>query len=128
MIEDPELIERILRVTAFDYCGDLFWNTDAKDAPVKMFITCSDIFWWGTADCEQVTQENILVLESAIDECEQRQDYLWGPALFVARVRRLRPQGAVLKEIPSGIRELFEACGPVRPVNFDNPLSEGRTA
>ena len=79
---------RALAATAFDNCDDLFWRVDSEYAPITMMVSCSDVFAWGCADCETITDENIDDLEKAyIDDPDN------GAALFCARLRGMRPQG-----------------------------------
>jgi hypothetical protein len=120
---DFEFVLRVLRTVAFDNCGDLWWRTDGEYAPVTFLVECSDVFWWGTADCEQVTPENVDAFEQAYrDAGAADKDYglSHGGALFCARTRALRPQGAAYPEEQS-LWPLFDACGPEREVGTGNP-------
>ena len=129
---DSEVLAFILRMFSifdgFIALGqeDLFWRIDGVYAPVTCFINCSDLFVWGCADLEPVTPENIDDLVRAIDDVRAADivdqgpgadpHAFEGPALFVARVRKMRPQRPCFKdwEKRPAICALFNACGPER--------------
>lgn len=55
------------------YYSESKWDDDAHESrPAEPhFVTyanCSDVFWWGSSDSEDITDENILVLRDTIDE------------------------------------------------------------
>jgi hypothetical protein len=111
----------------FDHAdrGDLLWR--CAGGAVTFSVNCGDLFWWGTADCEPITPENVGVLEQAIrDACVV--DRYAGPtqagSLFCARVRGMRPQGACYKSIPEAFWPLFDACGPAREADLGNPSKQ----
>jgi hypothetical protein len=116
------------------------WNDDSK---MRVSLNCSDVFAWGSADFEEITEENLPVLK------QTAQDLLdingAGSAatielsnLFAARVRGQRPQGAYLakfdkfpKDPPffihggfDKVKELYRAVGPERGIDLFNPQSE----
>jgi hypothetical protein len=138
MNNDLDFIVRVLNIFwKYDIHGDLHWNV--RDGKVAFEANCSDLFWWGTADFEEITPENIHVLEQAFvdirtacgktDLPEQTPDGIrvvskldyYGPDLFAARIRGMRPQGAVYREDNKDIWPLFDACGPVRDAGLLNP-------
>jgi hypothetical protein len=112
---------------------DIFWQTDGAYAPVTFFGNCNDMFCWGTADCEEITKEDIPDIEQALMEClrvdkrtpdDTRKAVNWFTLLWIARKRGLRPQGAAYDNksyIPEKIWRLFNACGPHRPASTGNP-------
>lgn len=117
-----EFVTRVLRIFSdLDSHDILWWNSEPC-----FFVVCNDVFAWGSADLEEITPKNIGMLEKAIVDVRKvapDEDWLWGPLLFCARVRGMRPQGAVY---PSGDRgiifaSLFDECGPHRPANLMNP-------
>lgn len=133
-----EFILRVLRVTAFDHCDDIWWRTDndkggdpwpaPRDySPVTFFVNCNDLFYWASADCEEVTEDNIALLEQTYAECEEleknkpaeetKHASLYAEHLFCARSRKMRPQGACYKYYPEALKPLFDACGPEREVD-----------
>ena len=121
-----ELIKRLLDITAFDNCDIIWWRyPDNGPRELQFFVNCNDTFAWACADCEQITLDNIDILEQSIKD-EQRilGTYTCTIAneLFSARVRKMRPQGASYIECyDKRMWSLFDACGPVRKVNFGNP-------
>lgn len=126
-----DFVLRVLRVFAFDYCRDVFWRADGEYAPVTFMAICSDVFSWGCADCETITPENIEELERAFADTKAADPQLGGilaTSLFCARVRKMRPQGAVYKSLPASLWPLFDACGPERTVGPEDPGNSSRPA
>ena len=120
-----DLTMRVLRATAFDNCDSIFWRTDDKYAPVTFLAICNDTFAWGTADCEQITEENVAVFEAASADCLAAGFSYFTSSLFAARVRRQRPQGAFYRSLcgKEALVRLFDECGPEREVGLGNPMS-----
>lgn len=115
---------RVLRVFAFEYCSDVFWRED--DGVLSMHVQCSDVFFWGSSDSEEITGENVDLLEETFAECEVvfgRYQADEAGVLFVARVRGERPQGAYYANLGDAWTVLFDACGPEREVGFGNPMT-----
>jgi hypothetical protein len=103
----------------------MFWPVTPEG--VRISVTCSDVFYWGCADAEIVTRENFPQLRQAyLDEIEASPDdvALHPGWLFVARLRNLRPQGAIYKALEYWEVPLFDAAGPPREINFSNPKSQ----
>lgn len=138
MTTDPQNIvprtlnERVLRLSAFDYTEMVWWRLNEGDPErVDFYVPCNDVFAWGCADLEQVTEENIDLLEQTLREGEEQ----FGPynadlafTLFVARVRKMRPQDAWYNSAlgkdsdeHGWWRERFDAAGPERAQDFGNP-------
>lgn len=95
--------------------NSLHWDTD-----LKFYVTCSDFFFWGCADAEDITcQEDVDLFEQAITDvgCE----HTYATDLYCAKKRKLRPQGACYEFIPKHLWSLFDACGPKREVGMINP-------
>jgi hypothetical protein len=123
MSADCDFILRVLRVASeYDLFGDLFWHMRGQSAPVAFCINCNDLFEWACADAEEVTPENIAELEKACAECLAAGDKgcIYGGSLFCCRVRKMRPQGAAYPR-NAAVWPLFDACGPERPTDFNNP-------
>lgn len=122
--EQSAFVLRVLRLMAeHDNCDGIWWRTDGEYAPVTFFINCNDLLFWGCADCERVTPENIDRLEQAYLDCLAAGDKhgLWGNGVFCARVRQMRPQGACYPKNSPTITALLDACGPKRDVDLGNP-------
>lgn len=105
--------------------SELFWRVDGDD--VRFFVNCSDCFFWGAADAEDITPETLPELEQAIEDAQNLDDpqAWWIPVLYAARRRKMRPQGALYEEkyLPPRCWPLFDACGPIREVGFPNPVA-----
>ena len=114
------LYERVLRATAFGGTDSVWWRLDDKEEELELYINCNDAFYWGCADREEITPENIEALESA-KKALGADEHGFAGLLFCARVRELRPQGALYGYIPEELWPLFDACGPVREVDIGNP-------
>ena len=130
--KNASLAERAMIATGFGYCDDLWWRmSDENPQTLQVFIRCSDLFIWGCADVEQITEENIDLLEQTFAECEERFGKYrakWAGALFGARVRKMRPQDAWYNRIIGtnsdedvAWRALFDATGEKRAQDFGNP-------
>ena len=118
---DLDFIMRVFRVTAFDNCGDIWWRTDDKYAPLTIFVNCNDVFYWAMADCEEITPDNIDVFEQAYKDAAAAENDEYpshGNDLFAARVRKMRPQPPCYKYYREKggdkLVALFDACGPER--------------
>ena len=91
------------------------WNTD-----LEFYVTCSDFFFWGCADAEDITsQEDVDLFEQAITDVGCEQTYVTD--LYCAKKRKMRPQGACYEFIPKHLWCLYDACGPEREVDIVNP-------
>lgn len=123
--EHKELHRRVL--SAFEGDGgadkdELYWRV--KPDGIHWFVNCNDLFWWGTADAEDLTAENVGVLEQAVADCRAADPVvgtLDASRLFCCRVRRMRPQGAYYPKLEKILWTLFDACGPERAVDYGNP-------
>ena len=67
------------------------------------YLDCSDTFFWGSSDAEEVTEENLHILEEVIAELKPRYDEAW------KRVRG--PEGEALKAERAAAYEAFIAGG-----------------
>jgi len=105
---------------------DVWWRTDDEYAPITLFVNCNDLFFWGCSDCEEITPDNIELLEQAVKDVKA----LTGnngdaTAVFCCRARNMRPQNAwySTNHFPAEIWPLFDAAGPEREVGPGNPKS-----
>ena len=121
---ESDLTLRVLRVFAFDNTEQVWWRTDGEYAPVTFFVKCNDLFWWGCSDCEQITEQNIDLLERTAQDLGEDDAAIYLGELFAARSRGMRPQGACYKNWPERIQVLFNACGPEREINIANPFTQ----
>lgn len=97
----------------------------AEDRPVYAtdsgwMVLCNDLFSWGCGDAEPLTEDNVLDLSNALEDCEKLGHRDAGYDLFVCRIRGERPQGAAYPKAPE-LWPLFDACGPERKTGLGNP-------
>jgi hypothetical protein len=120
---DVAFVYDILSIFAFDNTEDIWWRTDGEYAPVTFFVLCNDLFHWGTADLEKITPASLPALKQAFVDAGEAAEHgtVWAAYLFCARQRGMRPQGAQYKHINEAMWPLFDACGPLRPVEMGNP-------
>lgn len=95
----------------------LWWNTSGTYAPLQFSVMCSDTFDWATADSENLTPENIGLLEQSIADVkplgyDMGEGIHWGLVLFCARVRGRRPMRQM--RIPENLQAFFNEAGPPR--------------
>ena len=122
-----KFVMHVLKLTGeWDICGSLWWRTDGEYAPVTFFINCNDVFYWGCADAEAITPENIELLEKSMKDSSGAYQYgeLYGTMLWCARVRKQRPQGAAYPS-ERELWTLFDECGPEREIGLGNPCRPG---
>ncbi len=87
----------------------LMWRT-ADDGGIKLFAQCNDVFAWATADCEEITDDDVPVLQQALRDLQVTKEEYYLPELFVARKRHLRPQKPFYKGMTPATAALFDAC------------------
>ncbi len=122
------LVMPVLELMSKHHIHDMLsWRCDGEYAPITFWIKCSDQFWWGTADAEDVTIERLPILKKAVEDCNEIDPVLGeidGCYLFCSIVRKLRPQGCCYPENKK-LWPLFDACGPERKIDFGNPYKQG---
>jgi hypothetical protein len=125
---------RLLRFcAAYEIYDMLYWHIVTPDGfwaglgnlegRLAVSANCSDLFWWATADGEEITKETIGEFEQAVLDCIKANDefgYVYGPCLYACRCRKMRPQGAAYPKEQS-LWPLFDACGPKREIDIGNP-------
>ena len=127
-----DFILKVLEITSRYDCTDMiWWRCDGEYTPVTFFVNCNDTFAWACSDCEKITPENIQMFEDTLREVESIIDSTaYAGELFVARVRKMRPQGASYKECyDKRLWHLFDSCGPARPSDkepFGNPVDRDK--
>lgn len=114
------MIENIMKFIAEkNLQTTIFW-----DEELKFFVDCSDFFFWATSDCEELTEEDLPLLNKSIEEAG---DELTGALLYCARKRKMRPQGAYYSILKKETWHLFDACGEKREKDnklFGNPSNK----
>lgn len=120
---DNDWIIEALRLTAGEPSSEVHWRN--VEGRIELWFDCSDVFHWGSADAEQITEDLLPLLAQTRADLRAVGDVMGGDLadLFCARVRRMRPQGAWYKHVAKDRRALFDACGPHRPAEFDNPVA-----
>jgi hypothetical protein len=112
----------------YDVGEEIRWFPDSNTRKIKAWVLCNDLFWWATADGEDITLENLPLLEQTLKEVKEiASQYLakkdthtyvdiimQAISLFCCRSRKMRPQTPCYKEIPEELKPLFDACGPYR--------------
>lgn len=120
-LEEVQAVIRALQQV--DFSDELYWFV-AEDGEIRAQVNCSDVFCWATADGECVEVADIPLLLQANADLEAISGvnkYKNLEALFAARKRGMRPQDYAIPHAPSELLALYEACGPVRSNDFNNP-------
>lgn len=105
--------DKVLKYAAEqDIYEDIYWDED-----LNFYINCNDLFFWGCADSEDLTEADFDLLKQAYED----SDTMAGTLLYCCRKRNMRPQGAYYKYIEEEYWHLFDACGPEREVGLGNP-------
>lgn len=103
--QERDVIELLRRVSACDAENNFYWNDSWPEyKPIAFFINCNDFFAYA-ADSEEVTMENLPILEQAMKDCP-----VYGHLVFVARVRKQLPLPRSLERLRPEVRTLFEAA------------------
>lgn len=84
-------------------------STREDDGKIQPWILCNDLFFWGCADGEDISLEELPQLL----ECHALSPSFGGD-LWCCRKRNMRPQAAFYKCIPKSEWPLFDAAGPER--------------
>lgn len=123
------LVRRVL--TVYDEADNhelLFWRVGRETlGKIELYARCNDLFWWGTADAEEITADNVAILERTLVDLRDisvtersgkaaKRDFpeLYLSELFAARSRKMRPQRPCYDTMSQPIAALFDACGPER--------------
>src|SRR5262245_11925739 len=90
---------------------------DQAYGPDYREVLCSDLFWWGTADGEEISPATLPILEQAVADLQAANPdgtYTEADLLYCCRVRHMRPQQPYYRHIAPHLHALFDACGPDR--------------
>lgn len=128
---DNKFIEKLIKKNLLLMGSDWRKDESATDSPLpgykyvgeKLVANCSDFFFWGAADTEDVPENGLGDIQKAIDDCDGNLET--GVLLFCARQRGMRPQGAYYTYIPKKLWPLFDSCGEERKVDSGNPYKPG---
>lgn len=97
----------------------LVWRTN----PLRFIVNCNTLFWWGTADAEEVMPADLPLLHRCLADLKAIDDGMDGELaalhmdwLYAARRRGMRPQSPCWKHMGDypGLLDLFLAAGPQR--------------
>lgn len=120
------VVQAVRRIDLYDDIIVRAETNENGEQEVSVSINCSDVFWWGTADSEDVEMEDIPLIEgawqdiaAAVGNPNPRASLV--QMLFICRKRKMRPQGAVYTYVPDAVRPLLNMCGPYREVGPGNP-------
>lgn len=105
-------------VTDLLVSGDI--DLDIHGDECGMSVNCSDVFWWGCSDCEEIAFSELSELRDCLAQAPGCGDILW-----CARKRGERPQGAQYSYIKREYWPLFHAAGPERETGMGNPCKPG---
>jgi hypothetical protein len=100
---------------AEDFEGGVFWRVDMTPGGTRemtLFAECNDLFFWATADLEEITTADIPLLRATLDDLKALRSCDEGELghLFAARKRKLRPQRPCYKGMSPGAAALYDAC------------------
>lgn len=105
---------------------ELSWTCEGDK--ITWYVRCSDIFFWGCSDAEDILPANFSELEKAFKDCKKvlsEDEFLYTGhwlLLWVARCRQMRPQGAAYPDNEK-LWPLFDAAGPFRETGLGNPYA-----
>ena len=97
----PNEIEYRLAILLLEdviFCNNGHWNEKWPKDHVTLHVNCNDIFYWGCADSEDVTHDEIKELYDM-----HKKDPSLGSAAWCIKKRKQMPQGPVI--------ELFKKSG-----------------
>lgn len=92
-----------------DEVVEMLINEELSLINKKLYVLCNDLFYWATADAEEITLEEIPELQACLKTSEKHGGLLWA-----CRKRGMRPQQPYYKHFTDDERKLFDAAGPVR--------------
>lgn len=84
-------------------------NLSVHDDECKLWVNCSDLFYWATADSEEFAIDDLPSLNRALEESPKHGTLLW-----CCRKRGMRPQRPYYKYFSEEEKPLFDAAGPER--------------
>ena len=133
MSTDDELAFIKAVLAAFDRCDchdSLFWRTPATGwATTALMATCSDTFYWASADAEDITPADLPLLQSCVDDLMAIDEGLYLPMLYACRKRKMRPMDQVFTDdhaAPLPCRSCCEQQVPSGPSTTRMPSGTAR--
>lgn len=129
MKDKSKILNFMFIMQKIDCFDRLLWEVDQEKGNIEFSLICSDLFNWGTADCEKIDESSISLLEKAISDLEPfgfENVSIYAIALYCCRKRECRPQGASYPE-EKEMWHLFNECGPERESGIGNPFPIGHS-
>lgn len=106
----PDQAVQVLRLwEQADLYEDIHWHVD-PDGSVRLYANCSDLFYWATADAEEIVPGDLPLLIGTLNDLKTVDATYLLPELFSARKRKLRPQKPCYEHFSEAVAALFDAC------------------
>ena len=122
MLESLEYYSNILGVLqdvqATEWGVTRYVEGSGHEGTWRYSVNVNDVFAWACADAEALEPLELQDWEQAWKDSPSCGGMLW-----VARKRKMRPQGAIYKVIPYESWHLFDEAGPARDVGLGNPIT-----
>lgn len=83
-----------LLINSVIFCNNGHWKKDWPKDHITVHVNCNDVFAWGCADSEDITNDEVIELYKM-----WRKDPTWGPAIWCIKKRNLMPQKPVYDAI-----------------------------
>lgn len=109
--EAAEVFALFAETENFD--GALFWRVDMRPGysrEITLFAECNDLFYWATADAEEITKDDIPLLRRTLKDLKRLDATEVLGHLFAARKRKLRPQRPCYRGMGPALAALYDAC------------------
>lgn len=90
------LVEGVLFSNSRRYVEEVSGRDEVQSSTVVLFVSCSDVFYWGTADAESLPYDQIKHLFTC-----WHNDKIWGVIKWCAIQRNQRPQEPMIKLMKS---------------------------
>lgn len=116
MTTQEKFLVRFFKITAL-YNEFRCWHWSFQDDIINIYIADQGMFCPTPSNyiaAEQVTPENIDILEQAFIDCAESGedwDISWAPALFIGRVRKMSPYPHYYRNMTEHTIKLFQQCG-----------------
>jgi hypothetical protein len=98
---------------AEDFDNGVWWRVDmtpGASREMRLYAECNDLFFWATADAEEITVADIPLLRQALDDLKAIGAEEELGHLFAARKRKMRPQKPCYRDMAPEVAALYDAC------------------
>ena len=98
---------------AEDFEAGLYWRVDMTEGhgrEMRLSAECNDLFFWATADFEDITTGDIPLLRRTLEDLRAVDAVEELGHLFAARKRKMRPQPPCYKGLAPEVAALYDAC------------------